>query len=82
MTNDDNFIPQVTADGSFTFFFDPFSPPQRPQLWTIEFIQKVSMCLHVDGFLATYSCAAAVRTVLLAADLQIGCTPPVAGAIA
>jgi hypothetical protein len=35
------------------------------------------MCLHVDGLLATYSCAAAVRTALLAADLQIGSTPPV-----
>lgn len=35
------------------------------------------MCLHVDGFLATYCCAAAVGTALLAADLQIGSTPPV-----
>ena len=34
------------------------------------------MCLHVDGLLATYSCTAAVRTALFAADLQIGSTPP------
>ena len=34
------------------------------------------MCLHVDGLLGTYSCTAAVRTALLAADLQIGSTPP------
>ncbi|MBW4555423.1 MAG: hypothetical protein KME59_05700 [Trichormus sp. ATA11-4-KO1] len=58
-------------------FLDPFSPPQCPQLWTIEFIQNVSQCLHADGLLATYSCAAAVRTALLSAGLQIGSTPPV-----
>ena len=58
-------------------FLDPFSPPQCPHLWTVEFIKQISLCLHDHGFLATYSCAAAVRTALLAADLQIGSTPPV-----
>lgn len=58
-------------------FLDPFSPPQCPQLWTIEFIQKVVLCLDKNGLLATYSCAAAVRTALLSAGLVIGSTPPV-----
>lgn len=58
-------------------FLDPFSPPQCPQLWTVEFIKQVALCLDRDGLLATYSCAAAVRTALLAAGLAIGSTPPV-----
>jgi len=58
-------------------FLDAFSPPQCPQLWTIEFIKQLSLCLHEDGLVATYSCAAAVRTALLAAGLVIGSTPPV-----
>lgn len=58
-------------------FLDPFSPPQCPQLWTIEFIQYVASCLHPDGLLATYSCAAAVRIALLEAGLIISSTPPV-----
>ncbi|PLZ98691.1 hypothetical protein CEN50_10460 [Fischerella thermalis CCMEE 5268] len=58
-------------------FLDPFSPPQCPQLWTVEFIQQLTLCLQNDGILATYSCAAAVRTALLTAGLQIGSTPPV-----
>jgi tRNA U34 5-methylaminomethyl-2-thiouridine-forming methyltransferase MnmC len=58
-------------------FLDPFSPPQCPQLWTIEFIQKVALCLHENGLLATYSCAAAVRMALLSAGLVIGSTTPV-----
>jgi tRNA U34 5-methylaminomethyl-2-thiouridine-forming methyltransferase MnmC len=58
-------------------FLDPFSPPQCPQLWTIEFIKRLALSLNEDGILATYSCAAAVRTALLAAGLQIGSTPPV-----
>lgn len=53
-------------------FLDPFSPPRCPQLWTVEFITLVAHCLHPQGFLATYSCAAAVRTALQMAGLHIG----------
>ena len=55
-------------------FLDPFSPPKCPQLWTVEFIAKVSQCLKPQGRLATYSCAAAVRSALLLAGLKIGST--------
>lgn len=58
-------------------FLDPFSPPVCPQLWTVEFLELVARCLHPEGRLATYSCAAAVRAALLAARLKIGSTPPV-----
>ncbi|MBD2437649.1 tRNA (5-methylaminomethyl-2-thiouridine)(34)-methyltransferase MnmD [Nostoc sp. FACHB-110] len=58
-------------------FLDPFSPPQCPQLWTVEFLKQVSVCLHRDGLLATYSCAAAVRTALILSGLIIGSTSPV-----
>ncbi len=53
-------------------FLDPFSPPKCPQLWTVEFLRLVAQCLQPHGILATYSCAAAVRTALLAAGLHIG----------
>lgn len=53
-------------------FLDPFSPPRCPQLWTVEFLALVAKCLHPQGILATYSCAAAVRAALQAAGLQIG----------
>jgi tRNA U34 5-methylaminomethyl-2-thiouridine-forming methyltransferase MnmC len=74
-----NLILQVHESGfqADAIFLDPFSPPQCPQLWTVEFIQKVSKCLHPNGLLATYSCAAAVRTALLAAGLVVSSTPPI-----
>lgn len=53
-------------------FFDPFSPPHCPELWTVEFIQQVATCLQPTGHLATYSCAAAVRAALREAGLYIG----------
>ncbi|MEL6778356.1 MAG: MnmC family methyltransferase [Cyanobacteria bacterium J06597_16] len=53
-------------------FLDPFSPPNCPQLWTLEFLQRVAQCLSDDGVLVTYSCAAAVRSALLLAGLKIG----------
>ncbi|MGA9380167.1 MAG: MnmC family methyltransferase [Phormidium sp.] len=58
-------------------FLDPFSPPNCPQLWTVEFLGEVAKHLKPEGKLATYSCAAAVRTALLAAKLKIGATTPV-----
>ncbi len=58
-------------------FLDPFSPPHCPQMWTVEFLGLVAQCLKPDGRLATYSCAAAVRTALMAAGLKIGSTIPV-----
>ena len=58
-------------------FLDPFSPPNCPQLWTIEFLERVAKCLNSKGILATYSCAAAVRTALITAGLKINSTPPI-----
>ena len=52
-------------------FLDPFSPRKCPQLWTVEFITLLATCLAPQGKLATYSCSAAVRTALLAANLNI-----------
>ncbi|BAZ38093.1 hypothetical protein NIES4101_40280 [Calothrix sp. NIES-4101] len=74
-----NTIQQVITSGfqADAIFLDPFSPPQCPQLWTIEFMQLVSQCLSLTGRLATYSCAASVRTALLTSGLEIGSTPPV-----
>ncbi|MGF1542714.1 MAG: tRNA (5-methylaminomethyl-2-thiouridine)(34)-methyltransferase MnmD [Pleurocapsa sp.] len=53
-------------------FLDPFSPPKCPQLWTVEFIELVARRLTPTGRLATYSCAAAVRTALSLAGLYFG----------
>lgn len=65
---------QFLADA---IFLDPFSPPNCPQLWTVEFFQGLSQCLHPQGRLATYSCAAAVRTGLMEAGFAIAASPPV-----
>ncbi|BFM40547.1 MnmC family methyltransferase [Synechocystis sp. LKSZ1] len=58
-------------------FLDPFSPPKCPQLWTVEFIQLLAQHLGPTGVLATYSCAASVRTALRLAGLCFGPTPQV-----
>lgn len=58
-------------------FLDPFSPPRCPQLWTVEFFAQIRCCLHPQGRLATYSCAAAVRSGLIAAGFAVGASPPV-----
>ncbi|MGC9503383.1 tRNA (5-methylaminomethyl-2-thiouridine)(34)-methyltransferase MnmD [Baaleninema sp.] len=62
--------------GADAIFLDPFSPPNCPQLWTVEFLRYVADCLKPTGYLATYSCAASVRSALLEAGLKIGSTSP------
>lgn len=72
-------LPQLQPDEfcADAIFLDPFSPAHCPQLWTVEFLGWVARYLQPTGRLATYSCAAAVRTALLEAGLNIGSTPPV-----
>lgn len=71
-------IQQLPADWQAdAVFLDPFSPPNCPQLWTVEFFGKLAKHLKPEGKLATYSCSAAVRSALLAAGLKIGATTPV-----
>lgn len=60
-------------------FLDPFSPPRCPQLWTVEFFQQLASCCATTGRIATYSCAASVRSGLIAAGLKIGPTIQVGG---
>ncbi|HAA29243.1 MAG TPA: hypothetical protein DCE56_18010 [Cyanobacteria bacterium UBA8553] len=60
-------------------FLDPFSPPRCPQLWTVEFLQQLASCCATTGRLATYSCAASVRSALIAARFKIGETLQVNG---
>ncbi len=67
-------IPTVWADA---IFLDPFSPPRCPQLWTVEFMALLASCLKPDGYIVTYSCAAAVRNAMLANDLEVSSTTPV-----
>lgn len=60
-------------------FLDPFSSRRCPQLWTIEFFQQIANCCAPTGRLATYSCAASVRSALIATRFKIGMTPPLRG---
>ncbi len=65
---------EFTADA---IFLDPFSPLACPQLWTMEFIDRVAKCCASDGIISTYSCAAAGRTAMIQAGLSIAQITPI-----
>jgi len=52
-------------------YLDGFSPQKCPQVWTIEFLSKVTEKLNSQGFLITYSSSAAVRKTLRDLGLEI-----------
>jgi tRNA U34 5-methylaminomethyl-2-thiouridine-forming methyltransferase MnmC len=52
-------------------YLDGFSPQKCPQVWTIEFLSKVTEKLNSHGYLITYSSSAAVRKTLRNLGLEI-----------
>ena len=52
-------------------YLDGFSPQKCPQVWTIEFLSKVTQKLNPHGYLITYSSSAAVRKTLRNLGLEI-----------
>ena len=52
-------------------YLDGFSPQKCPQVWTIEFLSKVTEKLNSQGYLITYSSSAAVRKTLRNFGLEI-----------
>ena len=52
-------------------YLDGFSPQKCPQLWTIEFLSKLTQKLNPQGYLITYSSSAAVRKTLRNLGLEI-----------
>jgi len=65
-------INKIPADYKFDLIYlDGFSPQKCPQVWTIEFLSKVTQKLNPQGYLITYSSSAAVRKTLRNLDLEI-----------
>ena len=64
-----NTIPAATKFD--LIYLDGFSPQKCPQVWTIEFLSKVTQKLNPQGYLITYSSSAAVRKTLRNLGLEI-----------
>ena len=52
-------------------YLDGFSPQKCPQVWSVEFLTKVTQKLHNHGFFITYSSSAAIRKTLRNLGLNI-----------
>ena len=64
-----NIIPSVNKFD--LIYLDGFSPQKCPQVWTNEFLSKVTEKLNPQGYLITYSSSAAVRKTLRNLGLEI-----------
>ncbi len=52
-------------------YLDGFSPQKCPEVWSVEFLAKVTQKLNPQGYLITYSCSAALRRTLKDFGLNI-----------
>ena len=64
-----NIIP--SANKFDLIYLDGFSPQKCPEVWTIEFLSKLTEMLKSQGYLITYSSSAAVRKTLRNLGLKI-----------
>jgi len=65
-------INNIPSEDKFDLIYlDGFSPQKCPQVWTIEFLSKVTQKLNSQGYLITYSSSAAVRKTLRDLGLEI-----------
>ena len=65
-------IKNIPANIKFDLIFlDGFSPQKCPQVWSVEFLEKVTQKLNPQGYLITYSCSAAIRRTLKDFGLNI-----------
>ena len=65
-------INKIPANIKFDLIYlDGFSPQKCPQVWSYEFLAKVTQKLNPQGYLITYSCSAAIRKTLKDFGLKI-----------
>ncbi len=65
-------IKNIPANIKFDLIYlDGFSPQKCPQVWSVEFLSKVTQKLNPNGYLITYSCSAAIRRTLKDFGLNI-----------
>jgi len=65
-------IKNIPANINFDLIYlDGFSPQKCPQVWSVEFLAKVTQKLKPQGYLITYSCSAALRRTLKDFGLNI-----------
>ena len=65
-------IKSIPASIKFDLIYlDGFSPQKCPQVWSVEFLAKVTQKLNPQGYLITYSCSAAIRRTLKDFGLNI-----------
>ena len=65
-------IKNIPANIKFDLIYlDGFSPQKCPQVWSIEFLAKVTQKLNSQGCLITYSSSAAIRKTLKDFGLKI-----------
>ncbi len=58
-------------------FLDPFSPAKSPELYSYDFLSKISFLLKEDGVILTYTASAPVRYALISIGLEVGEGPAI-----
>jgi len=60
-------------------YYDAFGPDKQPEMWTLENLRKVCICLNINGILTTYTAKGVVKQRLRELGLTVKRLPGALG---
>jgi len=70
-------IKSLAGFGADAVFHDPFSPYRNPEMWSLEFLERVRLAMDVEGFWTSYTSSLPVRRALRDLGFKVGSSRPV-----
>ena len=70
-------VRDIAALGAEAVFHDPFSPFKNPDMWSLEFLEKVKLAMSPEGYWVSYTSALPVRRALRDLGFKVGQSRPV-----
>ena len=70
-------IKELAGFGADAVFHDPFSPYRNPEMWSVDFLDKVKQAMSRNGYWVSYTSALPVRKALLELGFKVGSSRPV-----
>ena len=70
-------VATLTGFGADAVFHDPFSPFKNPELWTLDFLEKVKSAMSLHGYWVSYTSSLPVRKALRDLGFRVGSSKPV-----
>ena len=68
---------ELKGFGADAIFHDPFSPLKNPEMWSLDFLDRVKLSMSPEGYWTSYTSSLPVRKALRELGFRVGSSRPV-----